>query len=463
MKTAYTGPYLFMLVFILLSCVKDEVRMAVDNDDGIINTIKSSVSYTVWSSGDIIGISAYMSGTSYIYNGSSHKQYQAFGSGLFSPLTDKDKIIYPINGDDIDFIAYYPYIPGIVNDIYEIDISDQTSLKAIDFLYSNSTKENNIHSTGTELIFNHQLSKIVIDVIPGNGLTEENLNGMNIFLVGFRYSAAFNLLNGSLLPNLEIIPIKMNTVGSRSEAIVLPGSASDISISIILPGTYIYSASLPDAVFLPGTVYHYYASVNKTEIDISVANIIDWQGADNPNGTSNITERTYNLGDYYPNPYDSLTAIGVVYWLSPGSNGTSGKIISFDTSEKAWSTNNTKTVRAVSIVSGIANTNVVFAEDSTLEIFPAFKWCADKGDGWYLPGRYELHVLREQWGNSKSLINNAIAAANGEIISETDIYLTSSESKDSSDSMAESYCFSSKSWPSNDKTTLQKVRAVKMF
>ena len=470
MKTAHSVSHLLIFVFILVSCKllvsckKDDVRVAVNIDDVAVNIIESSIrNSTVWSPEDIIGISAYISETNHIYDGLSHKQYQTFENGLFSPLTDMDKIIYPLNGDKIDFIAYYPYKPDIVNDSYKIDISDQTSLKAIDFLYSNSTKGKNKYSTSVDLAFNHQLSKIVIDAIPGNGFTEEDLKGISISLAGFHYSADFDLLTGSLYPHTEKAPIKMNTIGFRNEAIVLPGAFYDVSVSVILPGAYIYRTYLPSTNFLPGTIYHYRAKVNKTEVEIYNINIADWMGADEQPGVGSITETTYNVGDYYPNPSDSATAIGVVYWLSPGSNGKSGKIISFDTSEKAWSINNTQVINAVSIVSGIVNTNAAIITDPTLQNFPAFKWCTEKGEGWYLPGRYELHILREQWGNNESIINNAIAAVSGKILHETDIYLTSSENKDSPHNMAESYSFSSKGWPSDDKTTLQKVRAIKMF
>ena len=463
MKTLYIGFSLILSVFVLSSCGKDDTQITSDIDVQVARALKYSKSSADWSAGDVIGISAYKSGTGEIYENYGHRRYQTSGNNLFSPLTEADKIIYPLNGDSVDFIAYYPYKPGITNNIYEIDLSYQTSLKAFDFLYSSNAIEKSKSSAGVNLEFNRQLSKIVIDAIPGEGLAEQSLNGMNISIEGTYSNAAFNLSDGSLLPRGEKASIVMNTDGYHSEAIILPGSAPGIHIAVVLPETDVYIALLPDTIFLPGTAYYYRAKINRTEIEIYSTNIAEWQGTDVPPGTGALMEATYNVGDYFPNPSDATTSIGVVYWLAPGSGRRSGKILSLDTSEKAWSTNNTREISAVSIVSGVVNMNAAIAVDQTLQSFPAFRWCADKGEGWYLPGRYELHVMREQWGNNTTAINDAIAIAGGEVLSINDVYLTSSESKSYPASMAESYNFSDKGWSSNDKTILQKVRAVKEF
>ena len=467
MKTLYIGFSLILSVFVLSSCGKDDTQITSDIDVQVtrafISSIKYSKSSADWSTGDVIGISAYKSGTGEVYENYEHKRYQTSGNNLFSPLTEADKIIYPLNGDSVDFIAYYPYKPGITNDIYEIDLSFQTSLKAFDFLYSSNAIDKSRNSAGVNLEFNHQLSKIVIDAIPGEGLTEQSLNEMSILIEGTYSNAAFNLSDGSLLPRGEKASIVMNTDGYHSEAIILPGFAPDIRIAVVLSGTDVYTAILPDKIFQPGTAYYYRVKINRTEIEIYSTNIAEWQGTDVPPGTGPSIEATYDVGDYFPNPSDAATAIGVVYWLAPGSARRSGKILSLDTSEKVWSINNTQTINAISIVSGVVNMNAAIAANPTLQSFPAFQWCADKGEGWYLPGRYELHVMREQWENNGTAINSAIEIAGGEVLSINDVYLTSSESKNYSASMAESYSFSTKVWLSNDKTTLQRVRAIKAF
>ena len=463
MKTAYIRLSLLLFAFVLVSCRKDETLTTANTDHTFMSSTKAVGSSATWLPGDIIGISVYKSGADEIYRGFAHRRYQAFDNNLFTPFAEEDKIIYPLSNDVVDFIAYYPYKSGITDDLYEINLGNQTSLESIDFLYSNNAKGKNQYSADINLVFNHQLSKIVIDAVPGEGLTEDNLYGVSILLEGFYYRAMFDLSDGSLHPRGEKTSIEMNMNGYRGEAIVMSGAASNVRVTFKLSDTDIYESYLPDSVFLPGTAYRYSAKINKTGIEIYIANIADWQGTEDPQGTGTTTGTIYNVGDYFPNPHDAATAIGIVYWLSPGSDGRSGKMLSLDISEKAWSTNNTQIIDAASIINGTENTNRALIANPTLQNFPAFRWCADKGTGWYLPARYELHIVREQWGNNQAAINNAITAAGGEILLETDIYMTSSESKSNPASMAEWYSFASKEWLPNNKTTPQKVRAIKAF
>ena len=468
MKTTYDILSILLSASVLVSCGKEDPVMPVDTADRAITAFKSlmvgsSKNVSEWHKDDTIGISAYASGTNRIYGDLAHRRYQTSGSGLFVPLTSDDEIFYPMSNSALDFVAYHPYKTNIVNDVYRIDVNDQSSLKVIDFLYSDNVKGKNKKTPELEFIFNHRLSKIVIEAIPGNGLTEANLRSMSVTIGKIHHQATFDLSRGTLQTFGDKISVVMNTTGFRSEAIVLPGEASNVSITVTLAGSEVYRALLPTANFHAGTAHRYRAEINKTEMEIHPMAIDDWLIDENTYDAGIPNTVVYSVGDYYPAPSDPATAIGVVYWLSPGSDGQSGKILSFDTSEKMWSVNNTQIIDAVSIVSGVVNTNRALMANPTLQNFPAFRWCADKGAGWYLPARYELHILREQWGNNEVAINNAITTAGGEILSGTDIYLTSSESKIYPANMAESYSFYDKGWPFNYKTTLQRVRAVKVF
>ena len=458
---------LFLFGCILTSCIKDEVAVAVDTADRAADLFRSSKAAGVvpsyWSVGDEIGISAYNPKIGKAYPGFAHKRYRTADGYTFTPYSDEDCIFYPSNGGAVDFVAYFPYRSGITNNMYEIDVTDQMSLKDIDFMYSDNAKGKNKHSMVADLAFNHRLTKIVIEISPGTGLTEEELHGMHISLDGFFRHAAFDLSADILHISGDRGAIVMNTDGISSEAIVLPGASPDAQIVITTAEGNVYTTPLPEFDFRPGTLYRYRVSINRTEITIDTVHITDWLGTQDPQGVGPSVGTAYDVGDYFPNPSDPATAIGVVYWLFPGSNGRAGKILSFDTSQKAWSTNNTDEIRAVSIVSGWVNMNAALTVDPTLAVFPAFGWCVGLGEGWYLPSRYELHVLREEWGRHAASIDAALTAAGGEPLSESDVYLSSSECRDFAESMAESYTFSTKGWSSDDKTTPLRVRAVKAF
>lgn len=122
----------------------------------------------------------------------------------------------------------------------------------------------------------------------------------------------------------------------------------------------------------------------------------------------------YKVGDYYPDPnvvyeggnvVDGEAATGVVFWLdttdadynAADKSGTKGKVVSLTEKDKIfWSDRNT----ATAITTGATNTDNGAVNMTTIKNiadwetkFPAFKWVADQGDGWYIPARHELLYL----------------------------------------------------------------------
>ena len=414
-------------------------------------------------SGDIIGISLYKSGTNEIYEDYFDKQYIANNDRFFAPMTNDDIILRPLAKNEVDFIAYCPHKP-VVTDKYTIDLRNQSSQKNIDFLYSNTANNKNNPSRNINLVFEHVLSKIIINSIPGDGYSNADLEGMNITINNINIIAAFDIRTELF----DIYEFKssismLQTNNIKSEAIIMPGSSSELSLKINLANNCIYETTFPqNRNFNKSTIYHYNLRINRTNVELTPVEIANWDGITNIPDTCASLNSPYKIGDFYPTPNNLTTAIGIVYWLKPGTNGREGKITSFDTATLKWSeTNNYKLGTSVSI--GANNAMVISNVDPTLEQFPAFKWCADKGDGWYLPAKYEIHVINEQWIANKELINNNILLAGGEIFTATDTYLSSSECRDYPNNNIETYYFDNKDWPTVTKTTPRRVRAVKFF
>ena len=425
------------------------------------NTLENTPNLSI---NNAIGISVYKSGTDGIHSNYVNKKF-INSNNTFVPATSNDEIVLTSATGKVDFIAYYPYKQDLFED-YHIDLSDQSSQEAIDILYSNNAKEKNYTSKNIDIVFNHQLSKLVIFSTPGKGLTEEDLIGMSVTIDNIYNKASLNIYEGVIKPYGEKTSIKMKTEvsGYKSEVILIPGSFSNIGITITLFNSTIYKTNLFENInFIPQVIHFYNAKINKKEISISKIEIEDWSGAENAPDTIPTNNIIYKVGDFYPNPFNATTAIGLVYFLKPGSKGREGKIVSFDTSEKKWSEINNFQFKIDNIILGLLNLAIAKAIDSSLELFPAFKWCNDKGEGWYLPSRHELHILNEEWIKQKDSINNKILMVNGEIFTTEDVYLTSSESRSEPKEKAESYSFIDKGWPSSYKTIPVKIRAVKIF
>jgi hypothetical protein len=286
-------------------------------------------------------------------------------------------------------------------------------------------------------------AQIVITVSPGNGLKASLLHNMSLCIDGAQPQS-----------------LAMHTKGLRSEAFLLPLPAPQAQLLIRFAKNRIFEAPLPNTNFLPGIRYEYQAIVHKAGLETEAINVAGQQEAEYAPAPD---ERAYQIGDYYPHPKDSATAIGVVYWLRPGSRGKRGKMLSLHTAEKAWSLNNTKPISALSLFSGLVNMNAVLAEDAGRARFPAFFYCAHMGPGWHLPSHHELRILQEQWDVHSPRINRALQAAGGQMLSGDACYWSSTESKDNPARKADIYSFYSKSGASTDKTTVQKVLAIKIF
>lgn len=90
----------------------------------------------------------------------------------------------------------------------------------------------------------------------------------------------------------------------------------------------------------------------------------------------------------------SIVENGVLFWIS--EDGKTGKVVAGPRAEGAAakvSESKTSVDGASSKDDGLFNTDAVKAVDPTFATHPAFKFCADMGEGWYLPALREAYSL----------------------------------------------------------------------
>mgnify|MGYP003302377448 CR=1 FL=1 len=123
-----------------------------------------------------------------------------------------------------------------------------------------------------------------------------------------------------------------------------------------------------------------------------------------PQSQSQPVAKTYKVGDLY----DDGTKRGVVFEVTP--DGKHGKIVSVEQAEKRWTTGAVYSDKtgATSMTDGKANMQNIMAIRGWREKYPPFAWCADLGEGWYLPARDELLAINKARGKI-----NATLSANG--------------------------------------------------
>ncbi len=99
-------------------------------------------------------------------------------------------------------------------------------------------------------------------------------------------------------------------------------------------------------------------------------------------------EYYYSIGEKYSRNGKK----GIVFYVT--DNGLHGKIVSETEAAYKWSVEDVRT-GATDKNDGMANMKKIQAISGWHEKYPAFAWCADNGDGWYLPALNELKTLFE--------------------------------------------------------------------
>ena len=260
-------------------------KVAVQFTGGI--SVNTRASGLAWADGDRIGI--FMTGANQSLSADAIKEgvdnvcYQTSGSIAFSPISGGKTIYYPIDGD-VDFYSYYPYTT-VSNYKVALNVADQTNQEAIDFMYAKTTGCNKA-TPQVDLRFSHRLSRLILNVLPGNGLTEDDLNKLKVTIKDQNTTATFNLADGVISGDGNPANIKMKAVqvGKRYEAILLPTASKIREIEFDLDNGY-------DAPFvwkmdseLKGGNLYNYTTVKLTRSTVDMSGTIEsWNVVRNNN------------------------------------------------------------------------------------------------------------------------------------------------------------------------------------
>ena len=250
-------------------------KVAVQFTGGI--SVNTRASGLAWANGDRIGI--FMTGTKQALSADAIKEgvdnvcYQTSGSSAFSPISGGKTIYYPIDGD-VDFYSYYPQTT--VSDYkVALNVADQTSQEAIDFMYA-QTKGCHKSIPQVELKFNHMLSNLILNVQPGDGLTEDDLNKLKVTIKDQNTTATFNLADGVISGegNPANIQMKAVQVGKKYEAILLPTKSTTREIEFDLDNGHDAPFVWTMATDLKGGNLYNYTTVKLTRTSVELSGTI---------------------------------------------------------------------------------------------------------------------------------------------------------------------------------------------
>ena len=129
------------------------------------------------------------------------------------------------------------------------------------------------------------------------------------------------------------------------------------------------------------------------------------------------TAKNYRIGDIV-----TVNGVkGIVFQISPVV-----KVVSVSEITAQWSTENFIT-GATNVDDGSVNMTKIKAIYGWESKYPAFKWCADLGDGWYLPSYNEVKAIY----NQKNALNSTVLA-DGLLKFSAGYYWSSTECNDGS-------------------------------
>ena len=274
--------FLFIALVVLAACSKSEVENEITIPKnqvrfaGVIGSLKTRVTNNSWEENDKIGIFALHSNKNTVYNSKHNVEYTTRGDGVFATTTNP--IHFPDNGDNLDFIAYYPYDSKLTELEYSIT-------SGTDPLYSNNAKAQNRKNPNVDLEFNHMLSKVVLNVLLGDKLT--SIKGLEASLSNVVIDGKYNLSSGNVsLGNrkeniIPIINIAKDNNSATLSALIMPGQDIKNMIVRFSLGGNVYkwspAASMKTA---SSEMYIYDVELNvapePTAVQIGVAKLNDW-------------------------------------------------------------------------------------------------------------------------------------------------------------------------------------------
>ena len=196
------------------------------------------------------------------------------GHGVSTILGYRVKSKWARGSRERGFSNFYSYYPQTTVNDYKValDVTDQRKQEAIDFMYA-KTEGCNKATPQVFLKFYHKLSNLVLEVQPGNGLTQEDLKKMTVTVKGQNTKATFNLADGTISgeENPADITMKTTEAGKLYEAILLPTEEASRVIEFELNNGY----DAPFVWTMPaklegGKRYHYtVVKLSRSAVDIS--------------------------------------------------------------------------------------------------------------------------------------------------------------------------------------------------
>jgi hypothetical protein len=272
----------------------NDPRVAVQFASTGLDAAPTRINGTEWEGGELIGIYMVEHGTNTIVQYVDNFMYKATTAGpvtTFSP--EGPTIYYPVTTPEkVDFCAYCPRTVSTTS-AYPVSVQNQTSQDNIDLLWVRAgAGYDKTRVDPVELAFTHQLAKLNLTVVAGEGVT--SLAGLAVSIEGMYTSASFDLIGtNGITGESNVAPITPHDAGNNTyEAILLPVDPLEATHLITFTiGTDVYTWNLSgtggisSSKLESGKKYDYTVTLNKHALNIT-GTINDWTPGDSGEGSA---------------------------------------------------------------------------------------------------------------------------------------------------------------------------------
>lgn len=246
----------------------------------------------VWEGNEPVGIYMVENGNDVVAEEAENTEYKATKAGTitaFSPVKTSDIIYYPIDETrKVDFIAYHPFavINNYVYNIKTVDQSSQTNIDLMRALANNGgAGYNKTNKTPINLAFDHKMTKVVLNIVKGDGMTDTDFSNLEITLKGWDTEGQYNIAKDELTLGGAVADIKAHSTakGEKYEVIILPQSiaveTATIEFALKNEKNELLVYKFPARDFVSGKRHLYKVTLKRNEVIIT-GSITPWDSLD---------------------------------------------------------------------------------------------------------------------------------------------------------------------------------------
>ena len=272
-------------------------------------------------------------------------KYVVASTGEASPANAANTIYWQ-DTDEKQVTAWYPYTTAS-----SVDISDQSNgYAAFDFMSATATGS---YQQTVSLSFKHLMSKVVVKLTAGNGITADEIAGASVTLRG---KTAVSFTNGAVTTSSTtdgLIESYYDATEKKYEAVVVPQDMTGKMLVVVNIGndSFAYTPeTTTEGNLEAGTSYEYAVTVKANGIEVTEVKVgSEWSASTSEDATVSSTKiisytaNEVKAGDYIysdgttsdgglrkryygsntapviadpkPEPDANKTVVGIVFWV----------------------------------------------------------------------------------------------------------------------------------------------------